>query len=121
MRRSSSSHRCPSPRCRIRHVSTAPGVTESEYLYPLQDVAGNTVALVDDSGVVKERYLFDPQGLVTYLTPAFEAKPGTSYDWSYLLYGMRLDAATGLHFTGGGGRPRIGLAAEAASPPWTNA
>jgi YD repeat-containing protein len=90
--------------CRIRHDPPGEPPGTEERLYALHDVLGNVVALVDEAGDVKERYLYDPQGGVTYLNPDFtdKAQQESAFDWEYLFAGMRRDGGSGLYFTGGG-------------------
>jgi len=86
--------------CRIRHrVANAP-----ERLYALHDVLGNVVALVDEDGEVKERFLYDVQGQPVFLNPDFSVKTSqqSASDWEYLFGGMRRDNVTGLYFAGSG-------------------
>lgn len=85
--------------CRIRQRQAGP-----EFLYPFHDILGNVVALADRFGLVTERYLYDPQGHVTYLDANFNEKnPQVSgYEWEYLRAGLRFDRITGFHFAGAG-------------------
>jgi YD repeat-containing protein len=91
--------------CRIRHnVPGQPIGQANERLYALHDMLGNVVALVDEGGDVKERYVYEPQGTVTYLNPDFsdKAQQVSAFDWEYYVAGMRRDGGSGLYFTGGG-------------------
>jgi RHS repeat-associated protein len=69
------------------------GSTTSPRLYAQQDANGNVTALVDATGVVKERYLYDPYGAVTVLNPSTWLPIASSaYAWRYLFQDGRLDA-----------------------------
>lgn len=83
--------------CRIRHLEA--GI---ERLYPVYDMLGNVTAIVDEDGNVKERYLYDLQGHVTFLNENFveHVTQQSNYEWEYLFGGMRFDRVTGLHFAG---------------------
>ncbi|MEX1026468.1 MAG: hypothetical protein WD049_00450 [Candidatus Paceibacterota bacterium] len=86
--------------CRIRH--NVPGQSNAERLYALHDVQGNVAALVDTWGDVQERFLYDPQGNVTFLNPDFSEKPSqaSSFDWQHLYGNMQRDDFSGLYIAG---------------------
>ena len=67
----------------------------SERLYALQDANWNVTALVNTSGVVQERYVYDPYGQVTILDPNWNVRSSSSFAWVYLHQGGRYDVATG--------------------------
>jgi RHS repeat-associated protein len=69
----------------------------SERLYVQQDANGNVTALVDTSGNVQERYVYDPFGAVTVLAPNWTTRGSSSFAWIYLHQGGRFDTATGLY------------------------
>ena|GEM_PF-2414997 len=71
--------------------------TLSERLYVQQDANWNVTALVDASGNVKERYVYDPYGQVTVLSPTWATLSGSAYAWNYLHQGGRFDLVTGLY------------------------
>jgi len=71
--------------------------TPTQRLYVLQDANWNVTALVNASGSVLERYVFDPYGAVTYLTASWGSQSGSNYGWHYLFQGGRLDVASGLY------------------------
>jgi RHS repeat-associated protein len=80
--------------------------TLSERLYAQQDANGNVTALVDTSGNVVERYLYDPFGgsgvsdpAPTILDANWNELAGSSYAWRYLFQGLRYDATTGLYYS----------------------
>jgi RHS repeat-associated protein len=70
-------------------------------MYAQQDVNWNTTALVDTSGTVQERYVYDPYGKVTVLDSSGAQRgdgsaSASSYGWGYLHQGGRLDTTTRL-------------------------
>ena len=69
----------------------------STRMYAEQDVDFNITALVDTTGTVQERYIYDPYGAVTILTSAWATRSSSSYSWIYLHQGYRFDNATGLY------------------------
>ncbi len=64
-------------------------------LYVQQDANFNVTALVSTSGVVQERYLYDPYGAVTITDVSYTVRSSSSYGWIYLHQGGRQDAITG--------------------------
>jgi RHS repeat-associated protein len=71
-----------------------------ERLYVQQDANYNPASLSDISGVVVERFLFDPYGVATFLDPNWSVDAaGSDYAWIHLHQGGRQDPITGLvHF-----------------------
>jgi RHS repeat-associated protein len=71
-----------------------------ERLYVQQDANYNPTSLSDNTGVVVERFLFDPYGVATFLDPNWSVDAGGSdYAWQHLHQGGRHDPLTGLvHF-----------------------
>jgi RHS repeat-associated protein len=69
----------------------------SERFYVQQDANYNVTAIVDPSGNVQERYVYDPYGQPTILTPTWGSRSGSSFAWVYLHQGGRYDATTGLY------------------------
>ncbi len=69
----------------------------NERLYVLQDANWNVTALVNTSGAVQERYVYDPYGQVTVLDPNWNVRSSSSFVWVYLHQGGRYDTATGLY------------------------
>jgi RHS repeat-associated protein len=66
-------------------------------LYAQQDDNGNVTALIDTSGNVVERFVYDPYGQVTVMAPDWSAPVSDSYNWVYLYQGGRYDATSGLY------------------------
>jgi len=62
-----------------------------------QDILGNVTSLVNTSGNVVERYVYDPFGAVTVLNPDFSARGDSGYNWAYLYQGKRYDGTVGLY------------------------
>ncbi len=71
--------------------------TLSERLWVQQDANWNVTALVNTSGSVVERYVYDPYGVVTVLSASWGTLSGSAYVWIYGHHGGRLDATTGLY------------------------
>ena len=69
-----------------------------ERVYVLADANHNVTAVVSASGVVLERYTYDPFGIAQVRDAAGAVKSGgTGYAWLYLHQGLRLDPAVGLY------------------------
>lgn len=68
-----------------------------ERLYVQQDANFNVTALLNTSGSVVERYIYDPYGRVTFLAPDWTTRGSSSYAWSYLHQGGRYENLTGLY------------------------
>lgn len=84
--------------------STGSG-TLNERLWVVQDPDFNVTALLNNSGSVVERYVYDPYGAVTILSATFTTLSSSAYAWVYLNQGSRFDFVTGLYHHGGyGGR-----------------
>jgi RHS repeat-associated protein len=79
----------------LRDRSTQNNGTLDERLWVQQDANWNVTALVNSSGSVVERYVYDPYGQVTYLNASFGTISGSAYGWIYGFQGLRLDTATG--------------------------
>jgi RHS repeat-associated protein len=71
--------------------------TPTQRLYVQQDANWNVTALVNTSGSVVERYVYDPYGAVTYLTATWGSLSGSAYAWHYLFQDGRQDQATRLY------------------------
>jgi RHS repeat-associated protein len=74
--------------------------TLSERLYAQQDANWDVTALVNTSGAVVQRFIYDPYGSATVLTPNF-GTPGsgdTIVPWVYLRQGGRFEVSTGLYY-----------------------
>jgi len=65
-------------------------------MYVQQDTNWNTTALVDTSGNVQERFVYDPYGNAQVLTSS-GGSTTDGYNWNYLHQGGRLDVTTGLY------------------------
>ncbi len=72
--------------------------TLNERLWVQQDANWNVTALVNGSGSVVERYVYDPYGNVTVLSVAWGTLSGSAYEWIYGHQGGRFDATTGLYY-----------------------
>jgi RHS repeat-associated protein len=72
--------------------------TLDERLWLVQDANFTVTAVVDESGEVVERYIYDPFGQATVLDAAWNVRSGGSaYDWLYLHQGGRYDVTSGLY------------------------
>jgi RHS repeat-associated protein len=73
----------------------------SERFYVQQDANWNVTAIVNaTTGVVQERYVYDPYGQPTILdptTPSWNTRSASSFAWVYLHQGGRYDTGTGLY------------------------
>jgi RHS repeat-associated protein len=81
----------------LRDRDTDANGSLDERLWVQQDANWNVTALIDGSGNVVERYLYDPFGNVTILDGSGNVLSSSAYDWEYLWQGLRLDPATGLY------------------------
>ena len=80
-----------------------------ERLYVLQDANDNVTALVNTSGAVVERFVYDPYGAVAVLDAGWGARSGSAYDWTVLWQGQHWDGVSGLYwFREGGYSPTLG-------------
>jgi len=72
--------------------------TLDERLYAVQDANFNVTVLVNASGVVVERYVYDSFGAVTVLDASWAVQSGGSnYAWVHLHQGGRYDGVSGLY------------------------
>ncbi len=80
-----------------------------ERLYVQQDANWNVTTLVDINGDVKERFVYNPYGPFTRLSPSW-GSPGTdTYSWVYLHQGGRYDSNSKLyHFRNRDLSPTLG-------------
>jgi RHS repeat-associated protein len=69
----------------------------SERLYVQQDANGDVTALVNTSGGVVERYVYNPYGAVIYLSASWSTLSSSAYAWRYVYQAERFDSATGLY------------------------
>jgi RHS repeat-associated protein len=68
----------------------------SERLYALQDALFNVVALTSNSGVVQERFAYQPYGQSEPLNSNFTDYSGTNFQWEYRFTGREFDLESGL-------------------------
>ena len=71
--------------------------TSTQNMYVEQDANFNVVALVDTSGNVQERYIYDPYASVTILASNWTTRGTSNYGWVFFFQGKRIDFATGLY------------------------
>ena len=67
-------------------------------LYVQQDANWNVTAITDNTGAVQERYVYDPYGQPTILTPNWTVQGGSAFGWVYLHQGGRFDTVSGLYY-----------------------
>jgi RHS repeat-associated protein len=92
------------PVLRDRDTSSPPNGAIDETLYYCNDANMNVTALVNTSGTVVERYVYDPYGKVTFYNGSWtktqlgQETPGTlsAYSNDILYCGYRFDPETGL-------------------------
>lgn len=82
---------------RDRDADANSGNGLEERLYAQHDANFNVTALVNTSGSVVERFIYDPYGAVSFLTAAWASQSSSSYDWIYLHQGGRFDSNSGLY------------------------
>ena len=81
----------------LRDRATGSPGTLDERLWAQQDANFNVTALVDGTGAVVERYVYDPYGAVTIYSPDYcTVRSSSSYAMNILFQGMRYDATSGL-------------------------
>jgi RHS repeat-associated protein len=68
----------------------------SERLYALQDALFSVVALTNNSGVVQERFAYQPYGESEPLDPDFSPYSGTDFNWETRFTGRELDLESNL-------------------------
>jgi RHS repeat-associated protein len=81
----------------LRDRSTQNNGTLDERLWVQQDANWNVTALLNGSGSVVERYVYDPYGKVTFLTVSWGTLSVSGYAWICLFQGGRFDPTTGLY------------------------
>jgi RHS repeat-associated protein len=64
-------------------------------LWAQQDADWNVTAILNNSGSVVERDVYDPYGAVTYLNANWGTLAGSAYNWIYLSQGSRFDSILG--------------------------
>jgi RHS repeat-associated protein len=67
-----------------------------ERFYVQQDANFNVTAIINTSGSVVERYVYDPYGAPTFLSAGWIG-PADGYSWRYLHQGGKFDSTTGLY------------------------
>ncbi len=82
---------------RDRDADGNPANGLEEKLFAQQDANWDITALVNTSGTVEERYLYDPYGAATILTGSWGSRGTSSYAWNYLHQGGQFDAVSGLY------------------------
>jgi RHS repeat-associated protein len=83
----------------LRDTCDANGnVVAGSRLYYLTDANNNVTAILNSSGAVAERYVYDPYGRLTAYSPAWAARQTPQIDNTYLFAGRELDALTGLYY-----------------------
>jgi RHS repeat-associated protein len=82
----------------LRDFATGSPGTLNQRLWVQQDADWNVTALVNGSGVVVERYVYDPYGNVTIYDASYTTvRSSSSYAMNYLFQGMRYDSISGLY------------------------
>ena len=84
------------------HDPATGGTTLNRRLYAEQDADYNVTSLTNAAGAVVERYAYDPYGAVTVENPDGTVRgdgtaASSSYGWTILHQGLRLDVATGTY------------------------
>ncbi len=82
---------------RDRDADGNPANGLEERLFAQQNANWDITALVNTSGTVEERYLYDPYGTATVLTGSWGSRGSSSYAWVFLHQGGQFDAASGLY------------------------
>jgi RHS repeat-associated protein len=68
-----------------------------ERLYVQQDANFNVSSILNTSGSVQERYIYDPYGSPTILAPDWTTRGSSQFAWGYLHQGGRRDGTSGLY------------------------
>lgn len=94
----------------LRDRDTNADGTLDERLWVQQDANWNVTALVDGSGVVAERYVYDAFGVITVLDGNYGSPGTSSYGWTQGFQGMFFDATSVLNVSRGrpGYSPTLG-------------
>jgi RHS repeat-associated protein len=82
----------------LRDRSTQNNGTLDERLWVQQDANYNVAALINGSGTVVERYVYDPYGKQTVLDGSFNTRSSSSYGFTIGFQGLRLDTNSGLYY-----------------------
>jgi len=75
----------------LRDRNTNGGGSLNERLYCLQDANWNVTAIADTTGNVQERYAYDAYGITKILSPTFEMRTASNYDWRNRFAGYSWD------------------------------
>ena len=70
---------------------------DSERLYVQQDANWDVTAIVDVTGLVQERFVYDPYGRVSFLALDWVVRVDSLFGWVYLNRGGRYDDGLGLY------------------------
>ena len=82
----------------LRDRDTDANGSLDERLWAQQDANWNVTAILNNSGAVVERYVYDAFGKVTVYDASYSVRSGgSSYGWVYLHQGGRLDSVSGLY------------------------
>ncbi len=93
---------------RDRDADANQGNGLEERLYVQQDANFNVTAIINTSGAVVERYIYDPYGSVSFLYAGWTG-PADAYSWRHLHQGGPLEFVTGLyHFRNRELHPTLG-------------
>jgi RHS repeat-associated protein len=82
----------------LRDRSTLNNGTLDERLWVQQDANYNVTALINGSGTVVERYVYDPYGKQMVLDANFNIRTSSSYAFVHGFQGLRLDTMSGLYY-----------------------
>jgi RHS repeat-associated protein len=73
--------------------------TLSERLWVMHDANYNVTGLVNTTGTVVERYVYDPFGAVTIYDAGYTTtRAASSYNWVYLHQGLKFDSISGQYY-----------------------
>jgi RHS repeat-associated protein len=82
---------------RDRDANGQTGDGLEERIYAMQDANWNITGIMNPSGQVLERYVYDPYGTPTRLTASWTTPGSDTNNWVYLHQGGRYEAASGLY------------------------
>lgn len=80
----------------LRDRDTDANGTLDERLWVQQDANWNVTALVDGSGAVVERYVYDPYGVRAVYDISYNLQSGSGYGFTHGFQGMNYDSVVGL-------------------------
>ncbi len=81
----------------LRDRSTQNNGTLDERLWVQQDADYNVTALLNGSGTIVERYIYDPYGEQTVLDGNFNTRTSSSYAFLHGFQGLRFDTTSGMY------------------------